>query len=227
MINNDPLEVIFFDINGVYEEDSEQDEKLKNKLESPLRILNQYTSEKFFADLDKDKDQEYSEKLYKFTYEFENNDTKMINCHIINNFSFGHTITHYANGYVIFFNIDNNTSTELEKLINYISDDCSRETRIYIIGVYEKNTCKNREQMTGFLDDYNIDYIYYEMYGGDKQSMEKIKKSNPDSIDIEEVFKNIFEDIYETNSKSIRKIKKISKNPRDERNDVSGGCNIF
>lgn len=218
------LKFILFDIKGVYEEDSEVEKANKILLESPVRILNQYTSEMFFPDLSKNTDEEFSEIMYSFSFPISENNLQFINCLVIDNYSFGHTNTNYADGYIIFFNLDNFNRKELEKLIDYIIDECSREVKIYVIGIYKNKVSITNKEITIFLDSFNIEYEYYEMYGG--TNFKEIKNEYPDSININDLFEKIFNDTYQQKAEACSKIERIKNIKKDEKLDGSG-CLLY
>lgn len=215
------LNIIFFDINGVYDEDSEPDKNNDKQLESPKRILTQYTKESHFDDLNVESDEQSFETIYTFTFEFKQNKTRIISCHIIDNFSLSHSSTNYANGYVIFFNLEVDSTTELKKLIEYIQDECSREIKIYVIGIFETIVCKNKEKMDYFLAECNVDYEYYEMYGGADNNYDEMKEKYKNSEKTNDVFKNLFNDIYQNDGKTLPKIKKTRNSQKNANIDQS------
>ena len=79
---------------------------LESNIDSPIKILNEYTSKNNFAT--------YRSKLedkcvieYKFRAILCNN-IKEINCNIIYNFSIPHQSTLNSLGYIVFINLENN-----------------------------------------------------------------------------------------------------------------------
>ena len=190
------MEIIhFFDINGEHKENVDIDvKKLSSNIDSPLRILNEYTNKNDFKVTPKNSE----DKLvidYKFEAKF-GNITKNINCNIIYNFSVSHQTTLNSLGYVVFLNLENNSIFDLlEKLIDYIKDNCSLNVKTYMIGIFSKEIKKDRteEEMKQFFNAEDFDFEYYQMYiGNDNRIMEKYKgAANIDEI-MNQILVNIF-----------------------------------
>ena len=209
----------FFDINGEYREDVEV-EKQQNflHLESPIRILDQYINENLCYDLKKITDVQFIIQ-YKFSYEMYKNVLISINIDIINNFSVSYQRSLEANGYIVFCNLESETTIELlEKIIEYIRDNCSINSKTYIIGVFKEyiNEDKSFDKMNEFLSKLDFDFDYLEMYLGDKEYFENISKNYPNAQKMKEVFTYIFKRIYEKRKpKMSKKVK--DKNYKQDR----------
>ena len=190
------MEIIhFFDINGEHRENVDIDvKKLSLNIDSPIKILKEYTKRNNFNSSQKDSE----DKLvidYKFQGKFGEK-VKDINCNIIYNFSVSHQTTLNSLGYVVFLNLENNSIFDLlEKLIDYIKDNCSLNVKTYMIGIFSKEIKKDRteEEMKQFFNAEDFDFEYYQMYiGNDNRIMEKYKgAANIDEI-MNQILVNIF-----------------------------------
>ena len=189
------MEIIhFFDINGEHKENVDIDEKkLYSNIDSPLRILNEYAKKN---NLQPTKNN--SEDKLVIEYKFKPNlgqQTKEINCNIIYNFSVSHQSTLNSLGYVVFLNLENNSIFDLlEKIIDYIKDNCSLNVKTYMIGIFSKDIKSDRteKKMKEFFDGEDFDYEYYQMFIGNENSiLEKYKGSE----NIEGIMKKILENI--------------------------------
>ena len=189
------MEIIhFFDINGEHKENVDIDEKkLYSNIDSPLRILNEYAKKN---NLQPTKNN--SEDKLVIEYKFKPNlgqQTKEINCNIIYNFSVSHQSTLNSLGYVVFLNLENNSIFDLlEKIIDYIKDNCSLNVKTYMIGIFSKDIKSDRteKKMKEFFDGEDFDYEYYQMFIGNENSiLEKYKGSE----NIEGTMKKILENI--------------------------------
>ena len=193
------IKINFFDINGEYREDVPiNTEQNFLKIDSPMRIIDQYINENFLQNLKKTTENQSITK-YKFSYEISQNNFISIICEIINNFSVSHQSILDSNGYIVFCNLESNTTFQLlEKIIEYIKDNCSINAKTYIIGVFKENIDddKGNYEMKNFLSNLNFEYEYYEMYLGDKNNFELIKNEYDNAELMEEVFKIIFTEIY-------------------------------
>ena len=228
MSSIESVTINFFDINGDYEEDvpinAQQNFLL---LESPKRIIELYINEKFLQDIKNKEDQNKIE--YTFSYEINQNNLISINCEIINNFSVSHQSTLDSNGYIVFCNLESDKTYELlKKIVEYIKDNCSVNIKTYIIGVFKENINEDNNfyDMKQFLSSLNFDYDYYEMYIGDKNINTIIKKEYENAETMDEVFKNVFKEIYEEGGKGPRFSHNI--NQKDDFKDKSMGiCVLF
>ena len=194
------ITITIFDINGEYREDVDVDNK-KNfvLLDSPMRILDQYINDNFLQDLKKITDEQFLIQ-YKFSYEIQKNVLISINCDIINNFSVSHQRTLESNGYVVFCNLESDKTLELlDKIIDYIRDNCSINIKTYIIGVFKENINEDKTcyKMQDIFSNLDLDFDYHEMYIGDKENFKKISKTYPNAEIMEQVFENVFKGIYE------------------------------
>ena len=197
------MEIIhFFDINGEHKENVNIDvKKLSSNIDSPLRILNEYTNKNDFKVTPKNSE----DKLvidYKFEAKF-GDITKNINCNIIYNFSVSHQSTLNSLGYVIFLNLENNLIFDLlEKIIDYIKDNCSLNVKAYMIGIFSKElkVDKTEKKMRDFFDAEDFEYEYYQMFlGNDKSILEKYKGAG----NIDEIMKKVFVDIIGNDIKGL------------------------
>ena len=208
------ITINFFDINGSYEKNELIDDKINYlNLECPIRILEQYINENLINDLKKEEVDQFIIQ-YKFSYEINKDDFISINCDIIRNLSFSHLRALDSNGYIVFCNLESQTTLELlEKIVNYIRDNCSLNIKTYIIGVFKENIedDKTYNKMKNFLSDLDFDYEYYEMFLGNKDIAKIITNEYENAENMEEVFEAVFKDIYE-GGKGPRFIKDYNKN---------------
>ena len=222
------IKINFFDINGEYREDVPIDtEQNFLNLESPMRIIDQYISENFLQNLKKTSENQSITK-YKFSYEISPNNLISITCDIINNFSVSHQSILDSNGYVVFCNLESKSTFELlDKIVEYIKENCSVNAKTYVIGVFKENIDddKSFNQMKYYLGKLNFEFEYYEMYLGDKNNFEIIRNEYDNCEIMDEVFKIIFQEIYE-GGKGPRFTKK--SNGKEVVQDKSmGKCLLF
>ena len=229
-MSNESLNITFFDINGEYNEEEATD-KMKNfqYIESPNRIINQYIADNFPTNISKNqKEDDFITKI-SFSQKLENNFLVTINCDIINNFSVSHQDTFDSNGYIIFCNLENNSTSELlDKIINYIYDNCSIFIKTYVVGVFQDHIDEDKSynKMEELLKNINseMEFEYYEMFVGDKTKYDEIKKMHENALNMNEVFKNVFIQILKEKSPQLVKINK-ENNKIDDRSKVQ--CEIF
>ena len=191
--------ITFFDINGEYRQDITVD-KQKNflLLENPMRILDQYLNEKISLDIKKETEDQFIVR-YKFSHEIQNKSFISINCDIINNFSVCHQNTLDSNGYIVFCNLESKSTLELlDKIVDYIRENCSINVKTYIIGLFTENIDEDKSynNMQSFLSSLDFEYEYYEMYIGNKDKIAFINQEYENAQIMDDVFKNIFKDIY-------------------------------
>ena len=212
-MSNEPINICCFDINGEYNEEVVFDQS-KNFLytESPIRIISQYITDNFLQNLKKSQSPDKFITKFTFSQQLEKNFLITINCDVISNFSVSHQSTFDSNGYIIFCDLEKNTTLELlEKMINYINDNCSIFIKTYIVGVFKDHIDEDKkyDKMKEFLKnlDFDIEFEYYEMFLGDKNNLETIKKTYENALNMTDVFKNIFFDIFRGNNPKITKNK--------------------
>ena len=212
-MSDEPINICCFDINGEYNEEVVFDQS-KNFLytESPIRIISQYITDNFLQNLKKSQSPDKFITKFTFSQQLEKNFLITINCDVISNFSVSHQGTFDSNGYIIFCDLEKNTTLELlEKMINYINDNCSIFIKTYIVGVFKDHIDEDKkyDKMKEFLKnlDFDIEFEYYEMFLGDKNNLETINKKYENALNMTDVFKNIFFDIFRGNNPKITKNK--------------------
>ena len=212
-MSDEPINICCFDINGEYNEEVVFDQS-KNFLytESPIRIISQYITDNFLQNLKKSQSPDKFITKFTFSQQLEKNFLITINCDVISNFSVSHQGTFDSNGYIIFCDLEKNTTLELlDKMINYINDNCSIFIKTYIVGVFKDHIDEDKkyDKMKEFLKnlDFDIEFEYYEMFLGDKNNLETIKKTYENALNMTDVFKNIFFDIFRGNNPKITKNK--------------------
>jgi len=213
------ITINFFDINGEYREDVKvQPEKNFLLLDCPMRIIDQYINNNFLQDLKKESEDDFIIQ-YKFTYQIKENIYITINCDIINNFSVSHQCTLYSNAYIVFCNLESKTTLELlEKIVDYIRDNCSIKIKSYIIGVFKDNIDEDKVylKMNEFLGSFDFEFEYYEMYVGDKDKFQMISKEHENAETMDNIFKNVFKEIYEGGNKLHISIGSVKNNVEDK-----------
>jgi len=200
MSQQESITINFFDINGEYEENATvNSEKIFLLLDCPIRIIDQYINDNFIQDVKKyTKDQFILQ--YQFGYQIKKDVNIIINCDIINNYSVSHSGTLESNGYIVFCNLENkNTLDLLDKLVDYIKENCSINIKTYVIGVFEENIDEDKTymKMQSFLSGLDFEFEYYEMFLGKKDMFKIISKEHENALIMEEAFKNVFNEIYE------------------------------
>jgi len=200
MSEQESITINFFDINGEYKENVEVNtEKIFLLLDCPIRIIDQYINDNFIQDVKKyTKDQFILQ--YQFGYQIKKDVNIKINCDIINNFSVSHSGTLESNGYIVFCNLENKDTLDLlEKIVDYIKENCSLNIKTYVIGVFEENIDEDKTymKMQDFLSGLDFEFEYYEMFLGKKDMFKIITKEHENALIMEEAFKNVFNEIYE------------------------------
>ena len=212
------MTITFFDINGEYREDVDVDTKTNFVLlDSPMRILDQYINDNFLQDLKKITEDQFLIQ-YIFSYEIQKNVLISINCDIISNFSVSHQRTLESKGYIIFCNLESETTLELlDKIIEYIRENCSINIKTYIIGVFKDkiNEDKTCDKMQDIFSKLDLDFDYHEMYLGDKEKFKNICKNYPNAEKMEEVFTDVFREIYGEGKPKYSKKNKDKNKARD------------
>ena len=193
------IKLDFFDINGEYKDDVEVDIK-KNflLLDSPMRILDQFINENFLQDLKKETDEDKFITKYKFSYELKPDTKITINCDIINIFSVSHQSTLNSKGYIVFCNLESECTYELlEKIIDYIIENCSLNVKTYMIGVFKDKIDEDKTyaKMKNYFSKYDFECDYYEMYLGNNDKFEEIKKKHIYAENMRTIFSDIFDEI--------------------------------
>lgn len=217
------LKIVLLDINGEYDDevnlDLDDEDRAKNitKLESPIRIMNEFCCLNIFENLQKTEN-ELKQLVYTFTYPFKDNNDLPCEIYIIDDLSVTYNINLIADAYIVFCDLEKkSTSAKLEKIINYIKDSCSVDVKTFIIGLFQNRPWDdyNEENMQLFLDSNQFLYEYFQIFAGEK-SNEKINNNNV--IGEEENKDNI-------NDKDLGEIKKILEdiliNVRDNKNNTS------
>ena len=228
-MSNEPINICCFDINGEYNEEVVFDQsKTFLCIESPTRIISQYITDNFLQNLKKSQSPDKFITKFTFSQQLEKDTLITINCDVISNFSVSHQGTFDSNGYIIFCDLEKKSTLELlEKMINYINDNCSIFIKTYIVGVFKEHIDedKNYDNVKEFLKnlDYDIEFEYYEMFLGEKNKLENIKMTYKNALNMSDVFKNIFFEILRG------KNPKISRNNLDYMNGMghNSGCKIF
>ena len=222
------ITINFFDINGEYNENVPVNtEKIFLLLDCPIRIIDQYINDNFIQDVKKyTKDQFILQ--YQFGYEIKKNVNIIINCDIINNFSVSHSGSLESDGYIVFCNLENKDTLELlEKIVDYIKENCSLNIKTYVIGVFEENIDEDKtfNKMQSFLSELDFEFEYYEMFLGKKDMFKIISKEYDNALIMEDAFKEIFKEIYE-GGKGPRFYKK-DNNYKDGADRSMVGCLLF
>ena len=233
-MSKESINLSFFDINGEYNEEVSFDQT-KNFLntESPIRIISQYITDNFLQNLHKTESADKFITNFTFSQQFKNKFLITINCDIISNFSVSHQGTFDSNGYIIFCNLEKSSTLELlEKLINYINENCSIFIKTYIVGVFidKIDQDKSYEKMREFLKnlDFDIEFDYYEMFLGEKNKLEEIKKTYENAQNMTDVLKFLFYEIWKGKIPRINKINKNKVGYENSSEDKSKiGCKIF
>ena len=220
------IEIVFFDINGQYNEKEKVDFNNNALLEdSPKRIL-----EKFLKENSIQNKKEIVDDLqnYSFDYEIKKNEIIKFCCHILENFSVIHQNLLYSNYYIIFCNLENKDIFELlGKIIDFIKDNYSVNAKIFIIGVFKESIDEDKTylNMNQYLDEKSINYEYYEMYDGDLDKNDFVCQEFENAESMTKIFKEIFTEIYAPGLKTAKKGDLDDKNGRADKS--INICGIF
>lgn len=233
--------LILFDINGSRDENNnKENNESENLLENPNRIIKEFFSNHQISNLET-KSLKSSELLYKFKVDLY--DSSLFQMIIINNLSFLHEITLEADGFLIFFNLeDEKIEEKLSYLIKFILDSCnSGEKKLNFVGLYKNEILPQfkKEELENFFGEYNLNFDYYEikynmndnekkhncMYepaNKKKSSKNKVENKEKKEHNLQEVIEKVTIDTYENKMSVIYipdKKKFIKKN--DKNNDNS------
>ena len=229
-MENESINISCFDINGEYNEEVEVDQS-KNFLyiESPIRIISLYITENFLQNLRKKESEDKFTTQFSFSQKFEDKLTVTVNCDVISNFSVSHQGTFDSNGYIIFCDLEKNTTFELlEKIINYIYENCSIFIKTYIVGIFKEHIDEDKryDKMKEFLKSFEFewDFEYYEMFLGEKNKLEEIKKIHENAFNMNDIFKNIFFEIWKGGKLPINRNIPLTKAIEDK---SKAACELF
>ena len=201
-MESESINISCFDINGEYNEEHDADQSQNFLcLESPIRIISLYITENFLQNLKKTETQDKFITTFNFSQKFEEKFIINVNCDVINNFTVSHQSTFDSNGYIIFCNLEKENTLELlDKIINYINDNCSIFIKTYIIGVFKEKIDEDKtyDKMKEFFKSFDLDwdFEYYEMFLGEKNKFEEIKKMHENANNMNDVFKNVFLEMW-------------------------------
>ena len=221
------IEVAFFDINGKYEEDEDEDEidPNVNLLESPIKIIKYFSKNKELINFSEDSSSP-SEIKYEFSFK-EKKFTLFCDCLVISDLSYIHSNILNADAYVIFFNLEElNVYEKLEKIISYMKESCSLTVTMFFIGVYNKEIIEenNEQNMIKYFDGIeDINYQYIEMLFNESEKCIENKELN-----IIKVMKNLFmtiKDIKDDNHKIVSE--NINQDESEDHGNCMNSCIIF
>ena len=224
------LELIFFDINNiVYEDIYEENEKKMNDEEEeneekikkipkkekliPYKIIEHFLYNIILIDLDIEESEKFN--TYSFIYQVQRGIAKQCKLYLFKSLC-QEAFNVNSNGLFIFCELQNEKTEELlDKLIEFIKKTCTKDIKLYIIGVMypNKKNILTEENIKDLFDEEGIDYKYDEIIINPNNSskLDDSKSNNNISIDI----KN------EDNNINIINIKK-----EDEDNNINNINNI-
>ena len=220
------LKILFFDINSC-DPESESLIEEENKKEESLseKIINIFINEKII-EKKSHKDNKNTENNYiSFSYKIKSGNTCQIFFYNLNKFDKVYSINLITDAFVILIDIEKENSFEkLNKLILYIKDNCPKEIKTYIFGIYQnKNNIREEfKEIKENLNLKNILFYYEEVYFLIEGKQYK---------ELNDVFENFLFNIY-NNKKQLKLIKiPVSEttsfeNIKDDDNSKSK-CNIF
>ena len=243
------IKIVCFELNTGIKKDLKENEI---DLENPIRILDEFKENHQF--IESKKTQKISSEIkYSFHIKLE----KIIIIYeifVLKDLSFIHDISLVSDANLIFINLEKeNTSKQLEKIVNYINDSCCPfDIKVYIVGIYKDKIVPllNKESIELFFEDQKLNSEMFQIkynendvknhicaYDDNKEKKKyknqknKIsnKNKNDNLIDIvEKILIEIFEIkmsvIYEPKKRKFRK--RSAKD--DEGKSISGStCYIF
>ena len=189
---NSKINIVCFDINSVFDDNLDQSLDENNlALENPLRILDEFIESHNFLDSEK-KIKKSSEIKYSFIFNLSNDYKISYKIVVLNNLSYIHNITSKADANLVFVNLENkNTITQLEKIVNYITESCVN-AKTYLVGIYKDKIIPvlNKESLDSYFEEENLiyEYIQIKCKNYDKErdrinhkcKQKKSSNSNPD-----------------------------------------------
>ena len=224
--------LVCFDINGVYEENSEipfKDNKkneTNNKIENPIRIIDDFLETHLFIEAEKITN-DPNEIKYKIKYNISKSRKKRIKIYVINDLTFTHEICNKANGYFVFINIEKENSLENLKNLMQRIKEYEVETKIYIIGIFKEKMSPSfsYEKIENFFKNYDHSYNYYQIkYDNlvENKNKKDVRETLYNTIDI------IFKDVYNTYIEQNKEEQELSilEDEAQKKRDRSS-CYIF
>ena len=220
------LKILFFDLNiNNKQENKEEDYQNEEKTLDEI-IIDAFIDEHIITEKKINKDNEDPENNFiSFNYNIQSkNDLKII-FYNLKNFNKTYSINLTVDAFFIIVDIENrNYYHKLIKLISYINDNCVKEIKSYILGIYknEKNIISEfkKEFIIKILDKKRFLYNYQTVFFN--YDDEEIK-------DLNEKLEHLLLKIYE-NKKKI-KLTKIPKSEtvsyENEKDDNTKSCEIF
>lgn len=225
-------------------------------LENPIRILDDFQEIHLFLESEKTQ-LNSSEIKYHFMVNFSDNEQIIFEIIVIKDLNFIHDITLISDANLIFINLENNNTTEqLEKIINYINESCCpMGINTYIIGIFKEKISPilNKDSIENLFEEnkYNCEFhqIKYNKDDGkshicmyekeDNKKSKNIKKYNLIENDknnnlydiMEMILIKLYEFkmsvIYEPKKKRFKQ-KRAKHDEGNNSNSQSGGnCHIF
>ena len=226
------LELIFFDINNIiYEDIYEEDEKKMNDEEEeneekikkipkkekliPYKIIEHFLYNIILIDLEIEESEKFN--TYSFIYQVQRGIAKQCKLYLFKSLC-QEAFNVNSNGLFIFCELQNEKTEELlDKLIEFIKKTCTKEIKLYIIGVMypNKKNILTEESIKDLFDEEGIDYKYDEIIiNPNNNSKLNDSKSNNNIINLD--IKN-----EDNNINNIINIKK-----EDEDNNINNINNI-
>ena len=172
------LELIFFDINNIiYEDIYEEDEKKMNEDEEneeikripnkekllPYKIIEHFLYNIILIDLEIEESEKYN--TYSFIYQVQRGIAKQCKLYLFKSLC-QEAFNVNSNGLFIFCELQNEKTEELlDKLIEFIKKSCTKDIKLYIIGVIypNKKNILTKENIKDLFDEEGIDYKYDEI----------------------------------------------------------------
>ena len=221
---NTKLKILFFDLNN-------QQEKKEEEKENELKSLNEIIIDKFIdehiiTEKKINKDNEKPENNFiSFNYDIQPKNNINIIFYNLNSFNKTYSINLIVDAFFIIVDIENkNDYDKLINLISYIKDNCAKEIKSYILGIY-----KNEDNIINeFKNDFIIKILDKKRFLYNYQTV--FFNYDDDEIkDLNEKLEDLLLKIYD-NKKKI----KLTKIPKSEtvsyenlKDDNTKSCEIF
>ena len=238
------VELLFFDINNIVDEDDEDENEDNNKNNNeeikenninpkkdttlPQKFIEHFLDNNILIDLEKE-DNEYFNS-YSFIYQIEKGITKQCKFYLFNTL-YQKSFTIDSNGLFVFCELNNMKSkNSLEKLIEYIKKTCSNDIKLFIIGIIylNKQSVFTKENIDEIFKDEDLKFNYNEITLNikDKEQINNIDNENNNinninNIEIINVINNEDNINKENNNINIDNINNINieKNNEDNNNN--------
>ena len=225
-MSNNNIEIIFFDINDLVEEendnneqkekeeeikaekeeekiekDEEKEEKNKEKeISFPLKVIGYFLENQILIDMEAEEYEDYYQ--YSFIYQIQKDVAKHCNFYVFSKIT-QESFSIDSNALFIFCDLENEKNKgALEKVIENIKRICQQDIKIYILGIIKSNNkcVLNKENISKLFEEEEIHMKYKEININTKKNINKNEDNNEDNNENNENNNNIIIENNENNN---------------------------